>query len=547
MNLQKLLNTAAKCWQQGDTKGAKKAYKKVIAIDPRHYRAINNLASIMYISKDYAKAEELLRQAIQVAPDLSEAHINLGNIYSITGQLDQAISTFSDVIKLEPNNYVAYHQLGLCFFKLKELDNALNAIKLAVRINPSVAELFVLFGQILEAKGVMRDAANAYEQALRIQPTHMLALTNLGAVFLYMGDKDSAINAYENALQYYPDELGIYYFLSGLTNKYLNSDLKRKVETALASVDAPPTIMCYALFIQAQFANLNGDFLMEMKLLSQAHHKFLETKNFQKEASYYLEELQLYAEERPFTFTKEGIDQVSIEDMSPIFIVGAPRSGSTLIENIICAADKGIVKGEETSIIDNELFKLSRSEAIQKNWLQLGKKVLTRYKELGVLSGDRFTDKSLENVFMIGFILDLFPNARIVYCKRNPISSATSILKNNLSALSWAHDLEGIFKYLECSSKAYHYWKNEHPESIYEIDYDLLVTDQVGESKKLLEFCQLPWSEQCLNFHKEKNIVSKTASASQIRSPIHSDSINKFKQYELFFDPYKKAYKWLSE
>jgi len=549
MNAQQLMKSAAKYWQEGNVKAARKAYKRAIAIEPNNYRSLNNLASIEYISKNYVKAEALFKQAIVVAPELSEAHINLGNIYSMTDQIVLAIRTFSSVIKIEPNNYIAYHQLGLCFLKLKELNNAFNSINKAINLSPRNPELFILLGKILEEKEMLNEAINAYEQALTIQPRHLLALTSLGEAYSYRGEKSKAISIYEVALSYYPDNMGVYYFLctSDLSDKYLTRELQLKVDAVLTSKDESPSTVCIALFIKAQFAQYSRDFIKEMELLSQAHCKFLDTKNFQKESDYYLNDLQLYAHKMPYGFRRDAIDQISRNDISPIFIVGAPRSGSTLIENIICAADEKIKKGEETSLVDNELFKLLKLGPEPKNFHQLGVNVLTRYEEKKLLSCERFTDKSLENIFMVGFILELFPNARIVYCKRNPISSVISILQNNLGALSWAHKLDEIFKYLECSSQAYTYWKSEYPDSVTEVDYDLLVTDQVNESKKLLEFCNIPWTEECLNFHKKKNIVSKTASVNQIRNPIHSDSVDKFKQYERFFSSYSKTLKWLNE
>jgi len=547
MSTQKLLKKAARCWKEGDKKGTIKAYKRIISIEPNHYRALNNLASIEFIAKNYAAAEALLKQAVKVEPDLSEAHINLGNIYSMTEQLDLAIKTFTDVIRIEPNSYIAYHQLGLNYLKLKELNDALNAINMSISINPGNAGLFILLGQILEAKDMLNEAIGAYSQALKIQPTHISALTHLAAAFLSMGDKSKAISVYETALRYYPDELSIHYYLSGLASKYLNSELQDKVEAALSSENEIPSTISNALFLKAKFAHQNCDYVLEMELLSQAHAKFLETKNFQKGTQYYLNELQHYADKKPSTFDKEGIAKVSRKELSPIFIVGAPRSGSTLIENIICAADKEIKKGEETSVIDNEMFKFLKLDKAEKNYQELGQSVLTRYEEKKLLSSTRFTDKSLENIFMVGFILDLFPKARIIYCKRNPISSVISILQYNLGALSWAHNLDVFCKYLENCSTAIKYWKTEYPESVYEIDYDLLVTNQVDESKKLLEFCELLWSEDCLHFYKKKGLVSKTASVSQIRNPIHSDSVNKFKQYELFFSSYKEAHAWLNE
>ena len=157
-----------------------------------------------------------------------------------------------------------------------------------------------------------------------------------------------------------------------------------------------------------------------------------------------------------------------------------------------------------------------------------------------------FTDKSLENIFYIKFIKKIFPNAKIIYCKRNILSSIMSIMQNNLTQISWAHNLDDIFKYFDIYFKEVTNLKKIYPDFVYELEYEKFVQDPETQSKNLLKFCDLPWSRKCLEFYKRKELISKTASNLQIRKSIYQDSMNKYLHYTKFFNNYKKKYSWFT-
>ena len=157
-----------------------------------------------------------------------------------------------------------------------------------------------------------------------------------------------------------------------------------------------------------------------------------------------------------------------------------------------------------------------------------------------------FFNKSLDNFFFIGLIKRIFPFAKIINCKSNPLSAIMSIIKNNLGQVSLAHNLENIFKFFDIYHKKIETFKKMYPNYIYELQYEDLVVDPVSETKKLMKFCEIPWNKKCLEYYKRKDMVSHTASTMQIRKPIYVDSFKKHTPYKKFLDKYGKKYSWFN-
>ena len=157
-----------------------------------------------------------------------------------------------------------------------------------------------------------------------------------------------------------------------------------------------------------------------------------------------------------------------------------------------------------------------------------------------------FTDKSLDNFFFIGLIKEIFPNAKVINCKRNALSSIMSILQNNLISLAWAHNIEYIFKYFDIYYQMIEHYKKIFPNFIYDLQYENFVNDPEIESKKLLKFCGLPWDKKCLEFYKRKDIASKTTSNVQIREANYKNSLDKYAPYKKLLDEYGNKYSWFN-
>ena len=238
-------------------------------------------------------------------------------------------------------------------------------------------------------------------------------------------------------------------------------------------------------------------------------------------------------------------------DLKPIFIVGVPRCGSTVVERIIGSGKKLIPVGEETGVIR----KYIQQKILKKKSFNLGttKEIVNElyniYKEKGLVSEKYnyiFTDKSLDNFFYMELLKEIYPNSKIINCKRNVLSSIMSIFQNNLTLLAWTHDLDNIFKYFDNYFKIIENYKKTNPKFFYELQFEELINNPEEESKKLMEYCELPWDKKCLEFYKRKDLISKTASNIQIRKALYKDPDDKYLPYKKLLDKYGKQYPWFN-
>ena len=225
-----------------------------------------------------------------------------------------------------------------------------------------------------------------------------------------------------------------------------------------------------------------------------------------------------------------------------------PRSGSTLVEKVIVSGSKHIPAGEETGIFHDMILNIiSKNLSSVSDLSYINERILEKYnqKELIKVNNDYiFTDKSLENIFYLQLIKEIFPNSKVIYCKRKPLSCIMSILKNNLAEVPWAHNLEHIFEYFNIFFNQIDNFKDTNPNFIYDLDYEKFVADPEVESKKLFSFCNLPWDKSCLEFYKRKELISQTASNVQIRQAINQQAINKYLPYNDLLNTYGNKYPW---
>ena len=228
-----------------------------------------------------------------------------------------------------------------------------------------------------------------------------------------------------------------------------------------------------------------------------------------------------------------------------------PRCGSTLVEKIIASGKKIIPVGEETTVLEN----FFNEKILQKQSLNLGNVETIRnelydiYKQKGLILKKcdyTFTDKSLNNFFYLGLIKEIYPNAKIINCKRDVLSSIMSIFQNNLTELAWTHDLENIFKYFNNYFEIIENFKEVYPNFMYELCFEKLVNNPKEESKKLMKFCGFPWDKKCLEFYKRKDLISKTTSNVQIREAIYKHPSGKYLPYKIFLNKYGEKYPWFS-
>ena len=253
------------------------------------------------------------------------------------------------------------------------------------------------------------------------------------------------------------------------------------------------------------------------------------------------------------TFSKKIFDKYidcGSSDASSIFILGMPRSGTTLIEQILSNHPR-VYGGDERDFItdllienfgkkfDNvNLYFEGVMNFDKENFRKMGEKYSSKMKDLSKNS-EKYTDKMPENFFWIGYIKLILPNSKIIHCYRNPKDNCLSIYKNHFPGgkINYSYELTKIVDYYNLYSELMHYWNNLLPNFIYNIKYENLISNPEDQIRSLLNACKLDWNNDCLNFHKNKRIV-KTASDVQARSKLYNSSVNSWKNYEKFLKKY---------
>jgi len=506
-------NLGSACKELGELENAQAFYEKTLTLNPNHTHANFNLGLLYYQLKQINKAKNLLEKTTQIQPNFALAHFNLGNLLAETKQYKKAKESFSKAIKIRPDLYGAHNNLGLTFRSLGDYESAINC----------------------------------YKEAIKIRPNHAGAHSNLGRAYTELGEFKKAINALNAAIKLEPKNLYNYYYLSELKKDFLDTKLLNKIKQIVKSENQTKRNLAYGNFLLASHERNKKNYKEEFNYLIKAHDNFFKIKEeiFRLGVKYCFEDLLQIVNSAHLSEAEENKET----KIAPIFIIGVPRCGSTLIEKIIGSGKELITMGEETAVLENFINNkiLSRQSLNLGDVTEVRNDLINAYKEKGLFKNEKeliFTDKSLNNFFYLEIIKKIFPNAKIINCRRNIISSIMSIFQNNLTELAWAHDLKNIFKYCDNYFTIMKKFKAKYPTFIYDLEFEKFTSNPEEESKKLMKFCKLTWDKKCLSFYKRKDIISKTTSYQQIRKAIYQHPSDRYLPYKIFLKDYGSEYPW---
>ena len=582
-SLKTFFTEALERYKKKDFKTTEVFCYKILSIDRNHFDSLSLLANIFAINRNFDKAKEFLEKAIKIQPKNMNILNNLGAAYKGLGKSEEAINFYQKVLEIDSNHTNANYNLGIEFYKLKEFKKAKNYLVKTIKIQPNYAlahfslgnlqkefkefkkaklsylktiELRPNFagaqnnlGLVLREMGDPKNAINCYNKAVEINSNHAGAYSNLGRIYTEMGEFKKAIDSHQMVIKLEPENLLHYFYLSELNKNFLDLKLKNKIEKILNSINPSQSNLVFGNFLLSIYEGKKKKYKKEFDYLTKAHNYYFELKKekFEIGVKYCFDDVLQIA-----NFAKlENLNKRTDYKIKPIFIIGVPRSGSTLIEKVIGSGKKFIPMGEELTIFENFI----NNKIHEKRSLNLGEVKSVReelvdiYKDRGLIqekSDFTFTDKSLNNFFYLGLIKEIFPQAKLINCRRKTLSSIISIFQNNLTELPWAHNLENIFKYFDNYFRIINEFKKKYPNFIYDLDFENFTNEPEIESKKLMSFCNLPWDKKYLEFYKRKNLFSKTASNIQIRQAIYKHSSDKYLPYKKLLDKYGNKYSWFN-
>ena len=399
-----------------------------------------------------------------------------------------------------------------------------------------------------------------YNKFLNKNPNSITALYNIASLKQSMGKIQAAQNIYYNLIEKDKNKVRPYYGLFTLnSNNLRENDFKAilKIKNNFENSIFEKGIINYLLSKKEQ---KNNQYSKEIEYLRDSHDLIFNSKRVYNTSSqfYYNKILNKFFNKIEFSNNKK----IFVNDkIYPIFIIGLPRSGSTLIEAIISSSDyKNINSLGECHVINTSIFeqigpKIYRDDFNLNNFsFEINLKILSETineKYLNFNIGHKsnkqiLIDKSLENFFNIDAILNIYPNAKFLHTFRNPLDSIISIYQSMLPELSWAHSIENIINYIDTYINVIDFYKNKYPDVIMDINLEQFTQNSEKISKEIYNFCRLNWNKKVLEFYKRKNLNVKTLSFTQIRNKVSKYNKKKYMPYFHLLNKYKMKFDWLN-
>ena len=479
-------------------------------------------------------------KAIELKPDYDEAYFNLGVAFHQTGQLGEAINCYERAISIKHAYPTAHNNLGLIALSQGQLDNALKSFEWAVAYSPEYAEAHNSLGAALQELKQFEKAKVSFKKAVALNPQYAQGLHNLAILCEIINLPDEASEYYEKALAVEPNYAEAYRNQSR-TKKYKKNDPQIAQMQSIYSNDnlsiSDKVHINFALAKVNEDLGNQKDFFKHLDEGSRLRKKQL-NYNINETEEFHSSLIRLFSEDQP------KIKQLSLDplDIRPIFIVGMPRSGTSLVEQIISshhsvhgAGELNNFKNVVTPALKNYIGNLTNT-INEDDLLSIRKNYIKSLMDLNV-SEKIITDKMPVNFRMIGLILTAIPEAKIIHLTRNPKATCWSNYKHYFANENgFTFDQEDLARFFILYQELMGFWHKSFPNKIHDISYERLTTHQEDETQKLLKYCELDWDNNCLNFHKNTRAVH-TASASQVRQKMYQGSSDAWKKYEKFLQP----------
>jgi len=515
---------------------AEKAFRTAIRIRLDYVEAIGNLGTLLCDLGKPDDAEIVLKKALGLNPDIIEANNSLGLALCQLGRHQEALKYLDRAILLNPSYVSAFNSKGLALSELGELNDAIEVYLAGLNIEENNSELLINLGYAYFQSFREKEAIAAIEKAIKTnERTDPEVLLRLAVMYSQIGDRKSAVSKLNLTLEIDPENAEAHRVLSTLTKHQVGDTKIDEMEVLLRKSKNNPISQMHLGFALGKAYEDIGEPAKAFQ------HWQTGNLNRRSQYSYSLEEDRLLFDKVQTTYTKDHFDTYQgwqNPSTQPIFVVGMMRSGTTLVEQILSSHSQVFGAGELVFIDDFARAHL-RTENVFPEDLKSFSRGYLNYRAVEAKSSTRVIDKMPINFLWIGLIKTAFPKAKIINLVREPRDIGLSIFKNYFHTHGnfYAYDLEELAGFYLLYRQLMQFWHQVIPGSIYDICYESIVADLRGESEKLLEYCELDWENQVLNFQNTERVV-KTASLSQVREGIYSSSVGGWKAYAKELEPF---------
>jgi tetratricopeptide (TPR) repeat protein len=492
----------------GSPNKAEKIYRDILKNDPDHVEAARLLAGIAVKHERYREAEVFLLRAVKMAPDYLRAWADLANVQRELDKTDDAIASAMRVLELAPDK----------------------------------AESHMLYASVIGQAGRHLDAIEMYRKALIASPDRAGAMCSMAHHLKTIGRQDESIAQYRAAIAAKPDHAEAYWSLANLKTFRFRDVEVEAMEALLQDMQLPDLSRSqvhnalgfeYEARKQYDRAFANFDLCNRIRRLSESYDP-VDTESTHDRV------IEMFDQE---FLAQAGADPAQ---PTPILIVGLPRSGSTLIEQILAShsqVDGTHELGDLARAVQtlrrrarkDERFPefLNRTRAA--GWSRIGREYLERTAKYRH-GAPFFIDKNPNNFIFAGVLKLAMPNAKVINARRHPLDSCLGAYKQLFaSGQPFTYEMTELAEYYLQYQRLMDHWHKVMPGFVLDVHYEDVVTDLEAQVRRILDFCGLPFEEACLNFYETKRAV-KTASSEQVRQPIYSSSIDRWRNYEAHLD-----------
>ena len=596
-------------FQKGKVAEAEKYFRSVLELSPNNPHALNLLGLLCVNTKRAAEAIDCLSQALEVNAQDHQACANLGLAYQQLGQLTQAchylqraaqlapnpsllnnlgnvlresgepclaVKVFDQALSMQPNFAECWSNKAAALRDDDQLELALQTVDRALQLDGELPQALCIKAEILMALSHLEPALQNFAQSLARDDMQVAAWLGQATVLRDLDRQADALLTLESALKKFPCSAEVRYLRGLLYEQVVN--VSAAEENYRAAITLKPS-MGQAQFQLTQLKGVRcsaSDIATLQSVLASApssqryHLHFALSRAYEQNGDVKQAWLQLeagnnlMAQARPYddALTKQSLQQFSeviaarlpdqiagFEDTRPVFIVGMPRSGTSLLEQILSSHSLVQGLGEvsygydlavQTEAMTGRRFPQSVAALASAQFSELGQTYVARFDK-AVSSVRIVTDKTPLNFQYLGFLALVLPNAKFIHCHRHPLANCFSIFRLPFArSQTYAHSLEGLGCYYRHYWALMQRWKALFPGRIFNMNYEALVADAPTQISQLIDFLGLNFEPELLNFHANKRAV-KTLSTSQVRQPIYPGANGNWQPYEPYLSPLKKA------
>jgi len=574
------------CIEQNDYLQAESYLVKALSVDNKDPETYTNLGLVYKELKQLEKAQTMFENSLKLNPKQPITLNNLGNILAGLNQHDKAVYCFDSALKID-NKYIdCLNNLTLSLKALGQLEKAKQVIEYTVKIDPNRSISFNNWGEILNSLTDYGNAEVAFNKAIKIdgnivakinlsttlkqlgfenkaltllkevisiEESNSEALNHLGVLYEQLGEFELAANCFRESIKYTPNHASSFYQLSKLKKQNLTvSEVDKLIQLIADEGQLDLFKFSFHLALACEYDKTKKyttaiEHFIKAKLIKAKSNPFNSDKGNQ-----YLKTLNEVFPLKGTSFKQSASEAESGEinhSITPIFIVGMPRSGTTLTEQILASHSSVVGAGElgfindiakEAVVLTNTSYPQCINKLDAKQCEKLRRLYLSKVGKLFDIN-EYFVDKNPLNYNSIGFIATIFPEAKFIYCKRNAMDNCVSIFKLPFDDnQTYSHDLAALGQHYLQHDALMTFWKEIYPNKILTVNYEDTVADIDNQIQRLIGFIGLEFEDSMLNFHQNKRIVL-TPSAEQVRQPIYNTSVNSWQRYGELLAPLQKS------